>query len=101
MTTMEIDRILVGYPLTLKGGSGAMAQEVKRFALRLEKALHVPILLWDERFTSVQARESLRIMNHEPSKKREKIDLIAAMLLLQNYLDSQTETSIQQPEEAD
>ena len=90
---MGVDRIVLGLPLTLKGRKGDMAIEVEKFADKLYQQTGVPITLWDERFTSVQAQRIIHQRGEKPSRKKEKIDLIAAVLLLQNYLDFQRESS--------
>jgi putative Holliday junction resolvase len=84
---LGVERVVVGFPLTLKGEEGTMAKEVKRFAAELECQIRVPVTLWDERLTSVEAQRILHRMGEKPSRKKEKIDLIAAVLLLENYLE--------------
>ena len=96
---MGVEKIVLGLPLTLKGERGDMAQEVERFASELHHRGGIPVTLWDERFTSVQARRIIRQKGEKPSRKKEEIDLIAAVLLLQNYLDFQRESSVNSQEE--
>ena len=84
---LGVERVVVGFPLTLKGEEGTMAEEVKRFAAKLERRIRIPVTLWDERLTSVEAQRILHWMEEKPSRKKEKIDLIASALLLQNYLE--------------
>jgi putative Holliday junction resolvase len=86
---LEIDKIIMGLPLTLKGDRGEWAREVEWIALKLKAFTETPILLWDERFTSVQAERFLHQLEEKPSRHKKKVDAIAAVLLLQNYLDSQ------------
>jgi putative Holliday junction resolvase len=82
----KVDRIIIGLPLTLKGEKGKLAKEVEQFAMKLRRHFPVPIILWDERLTSVQAKRILHQSNEKPSRKKGKVDLIASVLLLQNYL---------------
>ena len=86
---MGVERVVVGFPLTLRGERGRMAREVERFADKLSQRIRVPVTLWDERLTSVQAQRFLQQMGEKPSRKKERVDLIASVLLLQNYLDHQ------------
>jgi len=86
---MGVERVVVGFPLTLRGERGRMAREVERFADKLSQRIRVPVTLWDERLTSVQAQRFLQQMGEKPSRKKERVDLIASVLLLQNYLDYQ------------
>lgn len=83
----DIQRIVVGCPLHLKGTEGKSAAQVEQFVERLERYIQIPVILWDERLTSVQAHRSLRQMEVKPSKNKGQVDVIAAVLLLQNYLD--------------
>ena len=85
----RIEKIVVGLPLSLRGEKGRMAEEVERFARQLRKRSSVPVVLWDERFTSVQARRVLRQAGEKVGRKKGKVDCIASVLLLQNYLDFQ------------
>ena len=96
---MEVEAVVIGYPLTLKGERGRMAQEVEQFAAHLNDRIYVPIILWDERFTSVQAKRIIHEMEEKPSRKKEKVDLITSVLLLQNYLDHQRGTMEKKLEE--
>lgn len=84
-----VEEVVVGYPLTLKGERGRMAEEVERFAALLRSRIPVPVTLWDERLTSVQAERILHEMHEKPSRNKGRVDLIASVLLLQNYLDHQ------------
>jgi putative holliday junction resolvase len=83
------EKIVVGYPLTLNGDAGASVQEVNKFIARLEAATHLEIVRVDERFTSVIAQQTLIDMGVKKKQRQMKgtIDMIAAALILQNYLD--------------
>lgn len=83
----DIVRVVIGNPLTLKGEKGKMAREVERFVEKLGERSDLPIVFWDERLTSILARRVMHESNIQPSKHKEKIDRLAAVLLLQNYLD--------------
>lgn len=81
--------VVVGMPLTLGGEMGAKAKEVEAFIVRLEREIGIPVIRIDERFTSEEAHETLREMGVKMMKRRSKsaIDLMAASLILQRYLD--------------
>lgn len=83
----EIDLILVGYPLEMSGRKGAMATLVEQFSKTLEEALGIPILLVDERLSSKGAEVELKQISLKRKERNEKIDIVAAVLLLQTYLD--------------
>jgi putative Holliday junction resolvase len=83
----QVQCIVLGMPLTLRGKKGAAANAVIHFAGMLKKQTELPVVFWDERLTSVQAERSMRHGNRKPSREKAKVDQIAAVLLLQNYLD--------------
>lgn len=83
----EIDVIVVGLPLLMSGKTGFLADEVKNFITHLEKATTVSIVTWDERLTSVQAERSMRESSMTRKKRAKVVDTVAAVIILQNYLD--------------
>ncbi len=83
----QIDNIIVGLPLKSDGTLGDQALKAQRFAESLKKETAVPILVWDERFTSVQAEKALLTMNLRRRKRKSVIDQVSASLILQSYLD--------------
>ena len=84
----EVELILLGMPRNMDGSYGPAALKVQEFAGVLKTAVTVPIKLWDERLTSVQANRFLIEADVSRAKRKEKVDQTAAALLLQNYLDS-------------
>lgn len=83
----QVVEILVGMPLNLKGEEGEIANLVREFTCTLRENLNVEINLWDERLTSKLAERTMIQMGMKPSRKKAKIDQIASVILLQNYLD--------------
>ncbi|MBI5020924.1 MAG: Holliday junction resolvase RuvX [Ignavibacteriales bacterium] len=81
--------IVIGYPLNLKGEQGQKTKEVDQFIVLLEKHFTLPLIKWDERFTTQIATNSMREMNLTKKKResRQNIDAMAAALILQGYLD--------------
>ncbi len=86
-----VARIVVGLPLRLDGTEGAMAGEARRFARRLERALHLPVEVVDERLTSWAARE-WKAAHPELGRGRGE-DEIAAAILLEDFLARKRESS--------
>jgi putative Holliday junction resolvase len=82
-----IESIIIGLPLMMSGKQGLLADEVQHFVALLSKAIDVPVITWDERLTSVQADRSLRECNFSRKKRAQKSDAVAAVIILQNYLD--------------
>ena len=83
----EIDLILIGQPRNMDGSYGPAAQKVEAFVAVLKTAITVPIKLRDERLTSVMANRILIQGNVRRDKRKEKVDKMAAAILLQSYLD--------------
>lgn len=92
-----IEAIVVGMPLNLKGDKGQKAKTVEAFVAELTARISVPIHYWDERFTSVEAHRSLHEMGHSPSRKKTYVDQVAAVLLLQSFMDHRRLTLRNQP----
>ena len=84
----ELELILVGLPRNMDGSYGPAALRVQDFVAALRGALTVPIRTWDERLTSAQANRVLIQGNVRRDKRKEKVDKMAAAILLQSYLDS-------------
>jgi putative holliday junction resolvase len=83
----EIDLILIGLPRNMDGSYGPASQKVETFAAALKTAITIPIKLWDERLTSKMANRILIQGNVRRDKRKEKVDKMAAAILLQSYLD--------------
>ena len=84
----EVERLIVGLPLSLDGTEGPQAQQTRRYAERLALALAAPIELWDERYSSVTAIQILRGKSKRRRRARGEIDAVAAAVFLQSYLDA-------------
>jgi putative Holliday junction resolvase len=83
----EVDLILVGLPRNMDGSYGPAALKVQAFVAALQNALTIPIKTRDERLTSAQANRILIQGNVRRDKRKEKVDKMAAAILLQSYLD--------------
>jgi len=84
----QVELILLGMPRNMDGTYGPAALKVQGFAAALRGALTIPIETWDERLTSVQANRFLIEGGVRREKRKEKVDKMAAAILLQSYLDS-------------
>jgi len=82
------ERVVAGYPRSLSGGEGPQAQRVRRYVEALAVTLPVPVELWDEQYTTVEASERLRDSGRRRSHDRGQLDAAAAAILLQDYVDS-------------
>ena len=84
----EIDTIVIGKPLHMSGQESAQSQRMKRFARKVSKTLSLPVILWDERLTSFEAEQQLEAAGLSWRERKKHVDKVAAMLILQEYLDS-------------
>ncbi len=83
----EIDLVLIGLPRNMDGSYGPAAQKVEAFVAVLRNAITIPVKTWDERLTSSQANRILIQGGVRRDKRKEKVDKMAAAILLQSYLD--------------
>ena len=88
--TKEVELILIGMPRNMDGSYGEAAAKVREFVTVLKETVTVPLRLWDERLTSTQANRLLIAGNVRRGDRKEKVDKMAAAILLQSYLDSLT-----------
>jgi len=86
----EVGLILVGLPRNMDGSYGPAALKVQEFVAALRAALTVPIQTWDERLTSVQAQRLLVQGGVRRRDRKQKVDKMAAAILLQSYLDARS-----------
>ncbi|HPC62020.1 MAG TPA: Holliday junction resolvase RuvX [Verrucomicrobiota bacterium] len=84
----EVELVLVGMPRNMDGSYGPAALKVQEFVAALKAAVAVPIKTWDERLTSALANRFLLQGNVRRDQRKEKVDKMAAAILLQSYLDS-------------
>ncbi len=84
----KVKKILVGMPLNMNGSKGERAREVEKFIEKLKQYVNIPIVMRDERLTSVEAKKIMISLGQKTGKNKEKIDRLAAVLLLETYLGS-------------
>lgn len=82
----EVETMVVGYPRRLDGTAGEEAKKAEAFAAQIEAHLGVSVVLWDERLSTVRAARALA--EGGKRKRRLGIDAVAAVVILQDYLDS-------------
>lgn len=93
----EAAGLVIGYPRTLDGREGPAATRARRFAEALRQRTGLPVLLWDERFTTVEAERVLLDADLSRADRKDTIDRIAASVLLQAVLEAQRQLREQQP----
>jgi putative Holliday junction resolvase len=83
----DAGEVVVGLPRRLNGSIGAQAQKVLEFIEALGPVVKVPVVPWDERFSSIVATQALIEGEVSRRDRKGKVDKVAATLILQNYLD--------------
>lgn len=84
----EITLIVLGYPKNMDDSIGERAEKTEEFKEMLERRTKLPVILWDERLTTVEADEILEESGVPRSERKKVIDKIAAAIILQSYLNS-------------
>ncbi len=84
----EVDTFVLGYPKHMDNTIGERAQKSEAFKEKLERRTGLPVILWDERLTTVAADNAMDEAGLSREKKKNYVDMIAASLILQGYLDS-------------
>ena len=83
-----VESIVLGLPKNMNNTEGERVEKTLAFKKRLEKELKLPVELWDERLSTVAAERSLLEADLSRAKRKKVIDKMAAMYILQGYLDS-------------
>ena len=84
----KVEKIVVGNPKRMDGTLGHRAEYTEQFARDLSEILNVPYIMWDERLSSSEAHRILESGGVSGKKRKTKVDKIAAVIILQGYLDS-------------
>ena len=82
----QVGEIVVGLPKNMDGTEGNRAQLCREFAALLRSATGLPVAMWDERRTTVEAHNILSAHNYHGKRRKETVDAVAASLILEGYL---------------
>ena len=83
----RVERIVIGLPRNMDGSLGPAAQQVLEFRDVVKEHCNIPVDTWDERLSTVEAERLLIEADMSRSKRRKKVDTVAATIILQGYLD--------------
>lgn len=86
----EVTKAVVGLPKNMNGTIGPRGEICQEFAKNIERKFNIPVVLWDERLTTMAAERVLLEADVSRGKRKKVIDKMAAVMILQGYLDSQT-----------
>ena len=84
--THQVDTLVLGYPKNMDGSEGPRAEKSRALKTLLEEAVGLPIVLWDERRTTVDAHHILYQAGKNAKKRKKAVDAVAASLILEGYL---------------
>jgi putative Holliday junction resolvase len=93
-------QVVVGNPLYMSGDVSPQALKAQALAQDLQRETGVAVTLWDERLSTTEAHRHLDAAGHQPGKRREVIDQVAAVLILQSFLDSRPKDEAAREEKA-
>lgn len=82
----QVGEIVVGLPKNMDGTEGSRAELCREFAEKLKAATGLPVAMWDERRTTVEAHNILSAHNYHGKKRKDTVDAVAASLILEGYL---------------
>ncbi|MFC5612484.1 Holliday junction resolvase RuvX [Metabacillus niabensis] len=83
-----VEKVVLGMPKNMNGTIGPRAEASQQFAQILQKKFDLPVILWDERLTTMAAERMLISADVSRKKRKQVIDKMAAVMILQSYLDS-------------
>ena len=84
----EVGTLVLGLPRNMDGSEGPRAEKCRRFKALLEEVCGLPVVLWDERRSSIEAHAILHAAGKKEKKHRKTVDAVAASLILEGYLGS-------------
>ena len=84
----SVGQIVVGLPKNMDGTEGVRAELCREFAARIGEVTGLPVTMWDERRTTVEAHNILSQQNYHGKKRKNTVDAVAASLILEGYLNS-------------
>ena len=85
---LGIEKIVLGFPKNMNGTIGPRAEKTQILSEEIKKLVDVPVILWDERLTTVSAHNLMNETNVRGQKRKDSVDSISAAYILQGYLDS-------------
>ena len=84
----EVEKIVLGFPKNMNNTIGERAEKSLALKAMLERRIGIPVIMWDERLTTVEAERTLIESNVRRENRKKYVDKIAAVFILQGYLDS-------------
>lgn len=86
ISEISAEQIIIGLPKNMDGSLGESAKNAQDFAEKLRSEINLPVVLWDERRTTISAAEYLNQTNTRGKKRKSIIDALSASIILENYI---------------
>ena len=93
LDTEGVAEIVIGLPLNMDGTQGPQALKAKQFSCTLKEKFKIPVKLWDERLSTMEVSRIMINAGVSRMKRKKKIDKLAAQVMLQSYLNAQSQTT--------
>jgi putative Holliday junction resolvase len=93
----SVNLLLVGRPLHMSGDESRQSEYTREFAERLATHVGLPVVFWDERLTSAEAERLMRAAGASLAQRKQAVDQMSAMLLLESYLHNRTGSASEEP----
>lgn len=87
ITEYEVHELVVGMPKNMNGTKGERAEKTEEFVEKMKEFIDLPVTFWDERLSTVMAERQLIAADVSRKKRKDVIDKMAAVVILQGYLD--------------
>lgn len=84
---LKAELIVVGFPKNMDGSEGSRAEECKAIAKKITEQCSIKTVMWDERCTTISAHTALNYTNTRGKKRKEVVDAVAAVIILEDYLN--------------
>lgn len=97
----NVERVILGMPRHMNGSLGEAAEEAKAFGAKLQPLVPCPVVMWDERLSTIAANRALRDAGQKTRQTRGIVDQVAAQMILQGYLDSVQDSASEESPRSD
>ncbi len=97
----EVGEIVIGLPMNMNGSEGPRAQKCRAFSEMVECVTELPVVMWDERSTTVTAHQILNETNVRGAKRKKVVDTVSAVIILESYPDYRRKKKTSQQAQSD
>lgn len=84
--SLQVEEAVIGNPINMDGSHGPRSEKCKNFAEQLKQKANIPVIMWDERQTTITANKIMTTVKTKTKNKKKLVDKIAAVIILESYL---------------